>query len=91
MTLDRDFNLREIAGQYMLIAEGVCNISMNAILSLNESAAWLWRRASEESGEFTEEDMVEWMLSEYDAPREVLVHDVHEMVKSWIEYGIIRK
>lgn len=38
------FYVREICGQYMIVAEGKENIDFSDIISLNETAAYLWRQ-----------------------------------------------
>ena len=44
MKAKKGFNLREICGEHILIAEGKENIDFTKIISMNESAAYLWNK-----------------------------------------------
>ena len=41
-------NMRNICGENIIVAEGNVNIDFTNILSLNESAAYLWQRIGDE-------------------------------------------
>ena len=38
------FTLRDICGEYIIVAEGLENIDFSNIISLNESSAYLWKK-----------------------------------------------
>ena len=44
MKINNGFDLREMCGEHIIIATGVENIDFSKVISLNESAAWLWRQ-----------------------------------------------
>lgn len=93
MKINPDYRLRTVAGENMLLNEGVRKVNFNALLTLNEPAAWLWKRAADycrESGQgFTEEQLVGWLLDEYEVERDVAAEDVHGIVGQWREYGVV--
>ena len=43
MRIKKDFNLREVCGEYIIVAEGKENIDFCNIISMNESSAYLWK------------------------------------------------
>ena len=43
MKLKSGFVLRQIAGENVIIPVGMDTISFNRLITLNESAVWLWR------------------------------------------------
>ena len=43
MRIKNDFVLREVCGENVIMGEGFKAIDFRKILSLNESAAWLWK------------------------------------------------
>lgn len=44
MKIRKDFKLREICGEYVVTAEGMQAVDFTKLISLNETAAFLWRR-----------------------------------------------
>lgn len=88
MKLNSDFRLREIAGQYMLIYEGTGEVNMSAVYSFSESAAWMWNRC--EGRKFSADQMVQWLLDEYEVTEDIAREDVELMLESWREYGFLK-
>ena len=42
MKIKDGFELREVCGEYVILSSGMENIDFSKIISLNESAAFLW-------------------------------------------------
>jgi len=55
---------RQVCGENFLIAMGAENIDMNAIINLNETAAFLWDAMGDE--EFSVEELVGKLTEEYE-------------------------
>ncbi len=58
------------------------------MIKLNETGAFLWKKLAE--NDLTEEDLVFELLSEYDVDREIAEKDVHRIVLSLAENGILK-
>ena len=43
MKVKNGFNLREVCGENIIVAEGDENIDFSNIISMNESSAYLWQ------------------------------------------------
>lgn len=83
-----DYILREICGEYAIVPVGEeCMIS-NAVMTPNDSAAFLMNAFQTPS---TEEDVVQKALEEYDAPEDLLREDVHRFVMDTLQYKILRE
>ena len=67
MKIKNGFELRNICGEYIIVAYGVENIDFTKVITLNESAAFLWNEVF--GKDFTEQEMVESLLSEYEVER----------------------
>ena len=65
MKVKEGFTLRNVCGENIIVAEGIANIDFGSIISLNESAAYLWEKAKQQ--DFTTEDLVRWLTEDYDA------------------------
>ena len=90
MKISSDYKLRNISGEYVLTCETEENIDMNRLISLNESAAYLWDKLKVLEN-FDEKDMVSLLKKEYDVPEEQALSDCHELINEWLEMNIIQK
>lgn len=81
------FNLRQICGENVIIAEGEENIDFSNIISMNESSAYLWKKIQDK--EFSEDDLVELLIEEYEVDEVTAKSDISSLVKSWLNAGII--
>lgn len=86
MKLKQNFTLRNICGEYVLTPEGTDNIDFTNILSINETAAFLWEKLKEK--EFTTEDMANLLLSEYNTTQEQALTDCKELAQIWLDAKI---
>ena len=68
MKIKEGFELREVCGEYIVIAHGDKNIDFSKVINFNESAAVMWKAVA--TKEFTAEDMAQALLSTYEVERE---------------------
>ena len=87
MKIKKGFELRKICGENIVIAHGVENIDFTKIITLNESAAFIWQQV--EGKEFTEADMVKILLDEYEVEESQAQADVKKLLASWQEAGLV--
>lgn len=88
MRTKKGFRLRTICGENIIVAEGIQNIDFSRIISMNESSAYLWQKVAD-GQEFTEEDLMSYLMDEYDIDEETVRNDVKVLVGKWFEAGII--
>ena len=86
MKIKEGFELREMCGENIIIAKGVQNIDFNKIISLNETAAYLWK--SIVGKEFTPESMAELLRMEYEVNEATALADAQELAKAWQDAGL---
>lgn len=82
------FILREVCGEKVIVGEGLGAIDFGKLISLNETAAWIWNKAGEQ-GDFTAESLAETLCEEYDVTPEVARKDVENLLAQWQELGIV--
>jgi hypothetical protein len=82
------FVLRDVLGDKALVGEGADAINFGKLISMNDTAAWLWEKASE-LGDFTEEQLVDAILQEYDVDKAKAQADVTKLINTWKEMGVI--
>ncbi len=86
MKIKNGFVLKNICGESMVIAEGKENIDFSKIISLNESAAFLWNKV--EGTSFTPQTLADFLVEEYDVSRERALADAETLASQWLETGI---
>ncbi|MBO4340968.1 MAG: PqqD family protein [Bacteroidales bacterium] len=86
MKIKEGFKLRTICGENVVSAEGKSNVNFSSLISLNETAAFLFKEL--QGKEFTEETAVELLLGEYDVDRETAAKDVKALLDKWVEIGL---
>lgn len=79
--------LRKIGKQYLIV--DTCNgkADMSDVYSMNEPAAMIWKKIGE--GEYSVQEIAEWLCSEYDVDIDVAVRDVQTQVDEWRKFGLI--
>ncbi len=88
MRQKKGFVLREVCGENVIVAEGLEVINFNKMLSLNESAAFCWKRAAA-LGDFTVDDLADALCEEYEVSRDTAAADVEAMLAQWQKIGVV--
>ena len=81
------FILRSLGEEYILAAEGLEAADANRLVSMNESAAYLWKAV--EGKDFEAETLVDLLVEEYDIAREVAEKDTAALLQIWKDAGIV--
>lgn len=87
MKIKQGFELRTVCDENIIISHGVENIDFTKVITLNESAAYLWKKVQDK--DFTEEDLVSALMDEYEVDGAIAKADVASLVASWKEAGLI--
>lgn len=82
-----NFELRTVCNESVLIAQGVENLDFGKIISLNETAAYLWERLAEEP--FDAEKMAELLTQEYEVDKSRALEDSQTLLAQWSENKIV--
>lgn len=86
MKINKGFELREMCGEHIIIGTGVENIDFSKVVSLNESAAWLWREV--EGKEFTPQTLATLLMEQYDVDEATALADATALANRWISVGV---
>lgn len=73
MKIKDGFILREVSGNYIVVAVGEAVKNFNGIINLNETGAFLWKKLSEGADQ---QALVLALLDEYDVDRQTAEKDV---------------
>ncbi len=80
--------LREICGEKAVVAEGLKVIDFGQMVSMNDTAAWLWEKCTE-LGDFTAEQLAEAICEAYEVEASKALVDVTRILDEWKELGLI--
>ncbi len=80
------FVMREVAGQYVVIAIGEASKTFHGMIKLNSTGKDIWEGL--ESG-FEEQQIVELLMDKYQVSQEQVREDVQEFLKQMKEVGIL--
>ena len=88
MKIKKGFVLRQVCGENVVVGEGLDAINFGKLLSLNETAAWLWLQAVE-MGDFTVDSLVAKLLEEYEVTEDMARRDVSNIVNEWLKVEVV--
>lgn len=87
MRTKKGFVLRSLGKEYILVAEGLEAVDANKLISMNESAAFLWKAV--EDKEFDLDTLINLLMEEYGIDHEVAEKDVTALLETWKQADII--
>lgn len=87
MKTKKGYILRSLGKEFILVAEGLEAADANSLISMNETAAFLWNAV--EGKDFEADTLVDLLLQEYDITREVAEKDVALLLQTWQRAGVI--
>lgn len=88
MKVKNGFNLREVCGENIIVAEGDENIDFSNIISMNESSAYLWQEV-QKLDNFTIDTLTQLLCEQYDIDEATAKNDVTTLATQWAAAGII--
>lgn len=86
MRITKEFVLREIAGDYIIIPTGKTVFDFNGLITLNEVGVSLWKMLQ---NKVTFDDLLQGVLDEYDVEPAVAREDIQEFLDQLVNRGII--
>mgnify|MGYP003295231865 CR=1 FL=1 len=89
MKIKSGFELRKICRENIVISHGFNNINFTKVISLNQSAAFIWNSIAEK--DFTLDDMVNAIMSEYEVDEETARQDCTQLLSQWKEVGFVEE
>lgn len=88
MRIIEGFVLRNIMGQDALVGEGINQVNFNKLITMNESAAYLWQNIGEKNFEIS--DLVDLLVEKYGIDLERAEMDAEKIAAQWLDVGIMK-
>lgn len=86
--VNRDYVVREVCGEYVLIATGESQIFGNSMISLNETYVSLWKLFS---GDLMTREVFDRIREEYEGPEDKIRNDIIRFVIESRNYGLLKE
>ena len=86
MKVSKDFILRQIADEYMLVPIGQAAAHFNGFISMNEIGHFIFQTLEKD---ITEDQIVDQILSEYDINRDTAFRDLREFLQQLRDLGAL--
>lgn len=83
------FKLRPLGNDFILIGESLEQVNFNKMISLNETAAYLWQQLSDGNIDFDAQTMANLLTKEYDVDDSTALRDAQNTIDQWLNAGII--
>ena len=88
MRVQKEFVLREIAADYVIIPTGKTVLAFNGLITVNEVGADLWKMLQ---SDVTFEELLRGILEEYEVDEETAREDIREFLEKLQQGGILDK
>lgn len=79
LRISKDFILREIAEDYIVVPTGRAVFQFMGLITVNEVGAFLWKALQKQ--ECTLEELTEMVCQEYEVGKEIAEQDVAEFIE----------
>ena len=81
MKINKNYKIREIAGEMIVVKHGKGSMDMTRVVSLNRTARVLYEALVEK--EFTVEDVARVLIDRYGIGAELAAKDAEKWVEAW--------
>lgn len=88
MQAKKGFKLRPLGDEYILVGESIEQVNFNKMITMNETAAYMWQRVTD-GHDFTAEELAAALTGEYEVSMEQALGDAKKTIESWQNAGII--
>lgn len=76
----------DVCGEAVVVAHGKENIDFSKVISLNESAAYLWEKVK--GREFDADELARLLTEEYEVNLDTARRDAEKMMADWLDAGL---
>ena len=87
MRVKQGFELRKLGSEEIIVASGVENIDFSNIISMNPSAALLWKAVKDI--DFSVAIVADILVENYEIDKKTATADSKDLIEQWLAAGII--
>jgi hypothetical protein len=82
------FVLRKVGDEYIISGEGLGQVNLNRIFSLNATAAYLWQ--SVEGKDFDASTLTNLLVDQYKIDASTAKRDAEAILNEWVKASIVK-
>ena len=86
MKIKENFVLRQIAGQYVVVAIAQASVDFNGMITLNESSALLWAKLEQGCDRA---ELIRALTEEYEVSEEKAAQDIDQFLAKLVSAGCL--
>lgn len=86
MKIAKEFILREIAGECILVPTGATTQEFNGLITLSETAKFIWENIEKVD---SMEEMIQLILEEYEVDEETAKKDANGFISELVRVGFV--
>ena len=86
MKIVKEYILREIAGEYILVPTGENTQEFNGMITISETAKFIWENLEKAD---SLEELVSLVREEYEVDEKTAFEDTAQMIHELLQYGFI--
>ena len=90
MKIKEGFEIQNVCGEYIIVPAGAENVDYSKIISLNDTAAYLWENLASKAS-FTIDDMAQLLLAEYEVEEDIAREDCEMIAGCWKEMELLEE
>lgn len=87
MKKTKDFSLRQVGKQYMIVDTSRKNVDLSCVYTMNATAAYLWEEIGQK--EFNEDMLVSCLCERYDIDESTAMKDIGILLATWKKLRLI--
>ncbi|MBR2499224.1 MAG: PqqD family protein [Clostridia bacterium] len=87
MKIKEGFIIREVAGNFIVVAVGSAVKQFNGVITLNETGSFLWKKLQDGC---EKEDLIDALLNEYEVGKDVAEADVTAFIEKLNGAGLLK-
>lgn len=88
MKAKQGFRLRPLGDEFILVGESIEQINFNKMITMNQTAAYLWQQVADGSS-FDAERLATLLTDEYEVSHDQALADSQKTIETWLNAGII--
>lgn len=89
MKIKEGFKMRKLGREYIVVPEGSGLVNFNRMISLNDTAAYLWEALS--GKEFSVEDIKQLIIDQYEVDERTAAADAVKLARDWADAGLVEE
>ncbi len=89
MKIDPKYKVRELVGEHVVVSQGTYGADMTRIISLNESANWLWEQLAGQ--DFTADTVAQLLVERYEIDAATAQRDAAAWIAKMAECKLLEE